>query len=122
MSRILIVEDDDLVRAMISRSLAKTEHEIREACNGKEALKIAADFIPDLVLTDILMPETDGFELVPGLRSKYPTLKIIACSGGGRLSAKDVLRTAKLLGADQVLPKPFSISDLQNAIAGLLKT
>lgn len=91
-----------------------------EARNGKEALQLFPNFQPDLVLTDIHMPETDGFELLPEIRRRKPSIKIIACSGGGQINAIDVLKTAKLLGANRILPKPFSIVDLIAAVESLV--
>lgn len=112
MARILVVEDDDLVRSMIMRALERTKHEIKEARNGREALLRSLEFNPSVILMDIMMPEMDGFELIPLLRRQNPSIKIVACSGGGKITTSDVLKTARILGANRVLPKPFSISEL----------
>jgi CheY-like chemotaxis protein len=68
----------------------------------------------DLVITDIIMPEMDGLETLIELRKHYPTLAVIAMSGGGRM---DVLGSAEKLGASAVLHKPFTIDLLTTAIA-----
>lgn len=122
MARILVVEDDDMVRSMIVRSLAGTTHEVIEARNGKEALGLMAAFVPALVLLDIIMPEMDGFELIPVLRQQNPAVKILACSGGGQIAMNATLRTARLLGANCLLAKPFRLADLHAAIESLLES
>ncbi|MGA2692059.1 MAG: response regulator [Opitutaceae bacterium] len=108
MKRILLVDDDDLFRRMLALILTKLGYEVREACNGKEAIKLFDDSAPDVVLTDLIMPEKEGLETIAEIRQSHPHVKIIAMSGGGRVSAVDHLRVAKAMGADQILAKPFS--------------
>ncbi|MFY9926104.1 MAG: response regulator [Opitutaceae bacterium] len=108
MKRILLVDDDDLFRRMLALILTKLGYEVREARNGKEAIKLFDDSAPDVVLTDLIMPEKEGLETIAELRQSHPQVKIIAMSGGGRVSAFDHLRVAKAMGADQILAKPFS--------------
>lgn len=108
MKRILLVDDDDLFRRMLALILTKLGYEVREARNGKEAIKLFDDSAPDVVLTDLIMPEKEGLETIAELRQSHPNVKIIAMSGGGRVSAFDHLRVAKAMGADQILAKPFS--------------
>ena len=91
-----------------------------EARNGKEGLELFARANADLVMTDIVMPEVEGLEVLMKLRKKEPPVKIIAMSGGGRVSATDYLRIARQMGAAQVLAKPFSNEAMMAAIAELL--
>ena len=76
--------------------------------------------IPDLLITDIIMPEKEGLETILELRKKYPELKIIAISGGGRISPEGYLPGAKLLGADLVFQKPLVQKEFMQAVSILL--
>lgn len=120
MPRILLVDDDDPFRKMLMLTLTKMGHHVMEARNGKEALKLFAHVAPDLVISDLIMPEKEGLETIGELRRKHPGVKIIAMSGGGRVSATDYLKIARALGADHVLAKPFSNDELKAAVAGLV--
>ena len=120
MARILLIDDDDLVRGMLRKTLTHFGHTVIEARNGKEGLKLFSHADTDLVITDIVMPEVEGLEVLMTLRKKQPPVKIIAMSGGGRGSAEDYLRTAKIMGAGKVLAKPFSNEALMAAINELL--
>ena len=70
----------------------------------------------DLVITDMVMPEKEGLEVIKEIRSLFPSLKIIAISGGGRVNPTDYLRMAKFLGATKALAKPISSEALLGAI------
>jgi DNA-binding response OmpR family regulator len=114
MARILLIDDDDSVRTMLSLTLAHFGHTVIEACNGKEGLELFQHADADLLITDIVMPEKEGLEVLMELRKKRPPVKIIAISGG------DYLHMAKLMGAAKVLAKPFSSDVLIAAIDELL--
>lgn len=120
MARILVVDDDDLVRMTIRTTLARGGHEVTEARNGLDAIESLQRAAVDLVVSDILMPEVDGIGLLLKLRKQYPLLRVIVISGGGRTQDADFLRMAKTLGADTVLAKPFTSQQLQSAVAGVL--
>jgi CheY-like chemotaxis protein len=121
MARILLIEDDNEVRTMLRLTLAHFGHTVIEARNGKEGLAMFKTAQVDLVITDIVMPEKDGLAVLTALRTKQlPPVKIIAISGGGRQSAVENLKMAKLLGAAKVLAKPFSNEVLIAAINELL--
>jgi CheY-like chemotaxis protein len=122
MARILLIEDDHSVRAVLRMSLTGVGHTVTEARNGKEGLDLFKRAGADLVITDIIMPEKEGLEVLRELKKKQiPPVKVIAISGGGvSQSAGDALRMAKLLGADQVLAKPFSNDTLIAAINEVL--
>ncbi len=121
MPRILLVDDDDAVRSTLRRALTRLGYEVREASNGKEAMKLCAQETPDLVMTDIIMPEQEGLETIRAIRRLHPGLKVVAMSGGGRIVATDYLKTAATLGADAVLAKPFSTEEMASALALLLE-
>lgn len=120
MARILLVDDDDLFRNMLRLTLAKMGHEVREARNGKEALKRLEEKPPDVVLTDIIMPEKEGLATIAELRRSHPEVKIVAMSGGGRINRLDYLQMAKMMGAARVLPKPFSDEEVAAVLRELL--
>ena len=119
MSRILLVEDDDPLRKILRVTLVRMGHQIMEARNGKEALQLCQAEPPDIVLTDIVMPEKEGIETIGALRCFHPNVKIIAMSGGGSGSASDYLKIAKHMGATMTLAKPFSDQALAEAIANV---
>lgn len=117
MSRILVVDDDETLRQVLAASLVSLGHEVVEAGNGRVAMQLCATRLPDVVLTDILMPEQEGLETISRLRRLYPTVKIIGMSGGGRASGLDYLKMAKHMGAGAVLAKPFDVEALAAALA-----
>ncbi|MGE9297360.1 MAG: response regulator [Puniceicoccales bacterium] len=120
MARILIIDDQPEVRAMLSLMLKRAGHETLEAKDGRRGLSVVASYKLDLVVTDILMPEKEGIETIIELRKTFPTLKIIAISGGGDGRNFDYLPMAERLGAHATLKKPFSNQDLLSAIDKLL--
>ena len=120
MARILLIDDDDCVRTVLRETLVYFGHIVIEARNGKEGLELFPHADADLVITDIVMPEKEGLEVLMELRKKQPPVKIIAISGGGRGSAEDYLRTAKFMDASKVPTKPFSNEALKAAINELL--
>jgi DNA-binding response OmpR family regulator len=120
MAHILVIEDDAPMRMLTGEFLRRAGHTIREACNGREGIELASRETFDLVLTDIIMPEKEGIEVIMDLRRQQPGLRIIAMSGGGRLSADDCLKLAQKLGAKATLNKPFGGTQLLAAVAAVL--
>jgi PAS domain S-box-containing protein len=120
-ARILLIDDDDSFRTMLRLTLAHFGYTVIEARNGKEGLALFKEANADLVITDIVMPEKDGIDVVRELFVRQlPPVKIIAISGGARVNVSDNLHMAKLLGAAKVLAKPFSNEVLIAAINELL--
>ncbi|MFL5494857.1 MAG: response regulator [Gemmatimonadales bacterium] len=123
MARVLVVDDSRTVRAIISQQLSEAGHEVLEAADGKLGLALFIRSSPDLVISDVVMPEMDGFEILGAIRRAAPATPLILMSGGGRtLRVDDLLRSAKLLGAWQVLRKPFSGEELLHVVEGALST
>jgi CheY-like chemotaxis protein len=120
MARILLIDDDHALRTVLRLTLIHFGHSIVEARNGREGLELFAHAEFDLVITDIVMPEKEGLEVLMNLRGRTPPVKIIAISGGGRVSAEDYLRIASKMGAAKVLAKPFSNEVLLAAIKEVL--
>jgi two-component system, chemotaxis family, chemotaxis protein CheY len=120
MSRILLIEDEDAQRAAVRAQLVALGHTVEEAANGKIGLARFHATPPDLVITDLVMPEMEGLETIRALKQANPTVKIIAMSGGGANPAGTYLRAAQQLGASVGLAKPFSKHELEAALAKLL--
>jgi len=120
MPRILLVDDDDSFRKMLRLTLARMGHVVFEARNGREALRLYAQIPADVVMMDLVMPEKEGVETIEELRQKYPAVKIVAMSGGGRVSASDYLKIATAMGANRTLAKPFSNDELELTLQDLL--
>jgi len=121
MAKILVIDDEPSILLMIKKMLEKAGHEVEMALNGKEGMQIFENNKADLLITDIIMPEKEGLETIVEMRKKYPDLKIIAISGGGRISADGYLQGAKLLGANMVFQKPLIQKEFLEAVSFLLK-
>lgn len=106
------MEDNEDLRSMLKQMLEKRNHKIIEASNGREAINKFKSVLTDLVITDILMPEQDGIQLIMELKKKKPELLIIAISGGGKIGPANYLDIARVLGADAVFTKPFNVNHL----------
>lgn len=119
-SSVLVIDDDVSTRTMIASVLEDLGHQVFTAENGQVGLDLYAGEPADLVITDIYMPEKDGIETIISLREKTCSPKIIAMSGGGEASGMDVLRMARLLGADATMLKPVSVPRLLREVAELL--
>lgn len=120
--RILVIDDDVQFRAMIVEMLERKDYTVYAAGDGEEGLHIWQELKPDLVITDIIMPNREGIETIIELKRKDKEVKIIAISGGGRIDAKDNLHSAKLLGATLTLTKPFDNTKLIEAVQQLIGT
>ncbi|MCB5253039.1 MAG: response regulator [Candidatus Cloacimonadaceae bacterium] len=120
MAKVLVIEDEDSFRNVLVKMLSKAGFEVRQAGDGNQALEICAKFMPDLVLTDIIMPDKEGLETIQELLEINPSLKIVAMSGGGRYGPNSYLPLAEKLGARATLQKPFMREDLINTINSVL--
>ncbi len=115
--RILLVDDDDLSRGTIHQMLERAGHQVVSTASGSEALTLFRADRPGLVITDLIMPDTDGLELIQELKKTDPAVRVLAISGGGRVNANEYLTVAMKFGAAGVLAKPFSNQELKEAIA-----
>jgi len=122
MAKILIIDDDPAILTMLKKMLEKAGFEVDIANNGSEGLEKIECCTPDLLVTDIVMPEKEGLELIFYLRRKNPGLKIVAISGGGRFNYEGYLTSAKLLGADLIFQKPLVHKEFVQAISDLINT
>ncbi|TXT46335.1 MAG: response regulator receiver [Limisphaerales bacterium] len=120
MKHILFVDDDDEFAQTMMRALAASGYLVTRAHNGKEAMQLYAPTTHDLVITDLIMPEMEGVELIVKLRQMHPGTKIIAMSGGGRNEPEAYLSVARRLGACRLLAKPFPLAELMEAVSWVL--
>ena len=120
MSAILVVDDDVQILDVMSEMLRLEGHEVSTAENGEIAVTKLKSLSCDLVITDIIMPQKEGLETIADIRRDYGGLPIIAMSGGGRGDGADYLETARYIGADAVLSKPFARKELISAVSSLL--
>lgn len=122
MARVLLVEDDSQVREMLLETLTQEGHEVTEASNGKEAVAAYRANPPDLVITDIIMPDQDGVETIHTIRREFPDAKIIAISGGSaNIRGEYLLGTADALGAIKTFNKPVDVGELLDAIDSIVR-
>lgn len=120
MATILLVDDDQQLRSMLAAVLRRAGHDVQVACDGAEAVSLYRSHPADLIITDLIMPEKEGLEMIRELRRDYPQARIIAMSGGGRSGNIDCLRVAKAFGAQRVLDKPFSHQEILDAVRDVL--
>jgi len=121
MASILIIDDDPVIRALVSSSLEAQGHTVIEAADGQAGVKAFDGARIELVVTDIVMPVQEGIETIGAIRRLSPTVPILAISGSktvGRYG--DYLHAAAVLGATATLPKPFSAESLIEMIDELL--
>jgi len=122
MARILIIEDNDDLRTIVTDALIAAGHEVIQAADGVEGIESQRNASADLVITDILMPEKEGIETIRDLTREFPALPIIAMSGAGRSQSANALPfIAKELGAHAFLRKPFGSRDLLEAVQKVLE-
>ena len=120
-TRLLVIDDDNLVRAALIDMLQTAGFEVVAASNGRLGLELLDTTPVDAVITDILMPEQEGLETIREARQRFPDIRILAISGGGAGGGEtQLLRFAESFGADQTLPKPFTGSQLVAAVRALL--
>ena len=129
MARILVVDDEEDVRHSIRFALEGAGYDIFEAQNGLEADERLAENAFDLVITDMIMPEKEGFELIRDIKQNYPDVKIVAITGGGSkknlkgdviMGKDDILGFVNKFGADATLQKPFKLAELLDSVENCL--
>jgi len=120
MTTILIADDDDNVRYALSKLLRKAGYHVLEAQNGKEASKLLRKAMPDVLVTDIVMPEQDGMGLLNTARELNPSIPVLVMSGGGNIVGLDYLSLAQTMGANATLCKPFDNDEVLSVVANLV--
>lgn len=120
MKRILVIDDEPHILLMVKKMLERAGYEVDLASNGSEGLRLFSKLRSNLVITDIIMPEKEGLETIREMKRISSDLKIIAMSGGGKISADNYLETAKIFGASRLIEKPFSQKQLLTYVEELV--
>jgi DNA-binding response OmpR family regulator len=118
MAIILVIDDERPMRHLMARVLQRAGHTVEEAADGRTGLALFREHHPALVITDIIMPETEGIEIIRELRREDPGVPIIAVSGSNPI----YLGFATRLGAAAGLRKPFSVDELLTTVSALLQS
>ena len=121
MTKILVVDDEAPVRQTVRDILERAQFAVEEAADVETALTLSASAQPELIVTDILMPDHDGLELILQLREASPATRILAMSGGGLMDPSKLLIIAKALGADDYIAKPFGKAALIEKVQSCLR-
>jgi len=116
MACILIIDDNVQVLETYCRILEHAGYEVVVAVDGKKGIRVFHGIIPDVVITDIIMPEKDGLETIKELKRDFPDAKIIAISGGDKVGPGNYLKMAKNQGALCTLTKPIEQEELLAAV------
>jgi CheY-like chemotaxis protein len=120
MPRILIIDPDPFNCRRLKETLSNAGYFVDSASNGKLALKELQEQRVHLVITEMVMPEMDGVEIIQTLRRDYPKIKLLALCGDGIVSADRYLRLARTLGAHQVVAKPYTQEEILYAVINVL--
>jgi CheY-like chemotaxis protein len=119
MARVLVVDDESQMREVLRQALERRGHSVDQAGDGRQALQRLAEHQPDLVITDLVMPDMEGIETIQALRRKCPKMPIIAISGGGRVDPENYLSMAGQIGANRTFAKPFRLEEILTAVREL---
>ncbi len=122
MKKILVIDDEPDILKLISKVLEKAGYKVMTAENGRLADKLFNEYLFDLVITDIVMPQKEGLEIILQLRENSPDTKILAISGGGKIEPAEYLDAARSAGAHAIVKKPFEISHFLNKVEQLLNS
>ena len=121
MTNILVVDDEAPVRNLLKDVLEKEGYTVFTAETGVKASTIYDSNDIDLIITDLVMPEKGGIDLIMELKKKEPNIKVIAISGGGGITGRfDYLPIAKLVGASEIIAKPFQVTEIRAQVAKML--
>ena len=116
---ILVVDDKAEVRQLLKAALEDAGYVVATAANGAEALAQQRRSPAQVVITDLFMPDTDGFETIQALRADYPGTRIVAISGDSTRTRHEYLQSAELIGVDATLRKPIEIETLLKTLESL---
>lgn len=121
MKRILVVDDEEQIRLMLSQMLTHAGYEVHTAENGDDGMAMVGRHDFDLIITDMIMPVKDGLKFIMELVRDYPDLRILAISGGGAIKAERYLTMAGYLGDIATLEKPFKREAMLALVAEQLR-
>jgi YesN/AraC family two-component response regulator len=122
MKKILIVDDEPSIRSMLRQIMEGSGFEVFEAANGVDAEVLVMEKLPDLIITDIFMPDKDGLETIISIKKMAPHIKIVAISGSRLFGdSQQYLSCATKLGVDFTFSKPINNSELLKCVNDLLQ-
>ena len=119
MSAILIAEDNRDFALSLQLALEAAGYRVRVATNGREALELQRADPAAIFITDLVMPDSDGFEAIDAFRKEFPDTKVVVISGAEKLNASHYLAAAQLIGADAAFQKPFDMEALLEKLRSL---
>ncbi len=118
---VVVADDVEEITELVTKWLEEAGHTVTRATDGREVMRLMRDKAFDLVVTDIIMPNSDGWDAILAINRMRPNTRILAISGGGKHMAADAcLRVAKGVGADHLLRKPFNRGQLLAAVGQVM--
>lgn len=120
MARILVIDDEKIIRTVVERYISKMGHDVELAEDGVIGIEKYRKNPPDMVITDIIMPNKDGIETIAELKNEFPDSKIIAMTGGGKVGPRNYLKLARRFGADETFIKGGDWEPLCQIVESLL--
>lgn len=121
MARVLVVDDDPILRAVAVEILTQAGHTCAEAADGELGLQWLERNAADLVVTDMFMPNKDGLEVLRDVKARWPASRVIGVSPGwNEIKADDILRMARAMGADAVIGKPLNAEGFEALVQQVL--
>ncbi len=121
MAKVLVVDDEDNMRFIIREMLEQDSHEVSEATSGAEAMVEFRRAPVALIITDLVMPDKNGLDLIMDIKQNFPDVNILAISGGGGVNGRfDYIPIAELIGASSVMRKPFKLTELREKVKSML--
>jgi len=130
MTKVIIIDDEEDIRIVLKEIFVREGFDVKVASDGHEGMNLMREHGADLVVTDIIMPGSDGVETAYSIRLEFPKTKIIVMSGGGNaaslgyepvaITTTAYLASAASIGADLTLTKPFDRKELMKAVRELI--
>lgn len=118
MAMAVVIDDDPQVRSLVAMMLKRAGYQVAQAKDGEEGTELCASLDPDIIVTDIFMPRRDGIDVLRAAKTSVRQPRVVAISGGSPRLQVDFLQVAERFGADAVVQKPFTPSQLLQAVTG----
>jgi CheY-like chemotaxis protein len=116
---ILLADDNPDFASVLTSARQAAGYAVARAANGREALALQRDHPADVLITDLVMPECDGFETIDRFVAEFPQTRIVVISGEGKVKTSVYLCAARLIGVDATLEKPFEVETLLETLNNL---
>ncbi len=121
MTSILVIEDDDRFRGVLQEMLSRAGYEVLVASDGEKGVELYREKHPDLIITDVIMPEKDGAEVIFDLQKEFPGIKIIVMTGGGQGDAHTYLKSITMYSdVKHAFEKPFAMEKMLEAVKDMI--